>query len=413
MSVVLRRTGWVLGLVALAVLVVGALNLERLVRLSKVISLFDEDRIVANFASMPEIFWSSELTTGNVRDLLVAGGEADLRYAFPTPVQTEFGQVDIDQWVDDRQVTGIVVVRDGRLVAERYDNGATREDVRISWSVAKSFLSALFGVIVREGHIGSIDEPVTKYAPLLEGTAYDGATIRDVLTMSSGVTFDEDYLKFSSDINKMGRVLALGRSMDKFAAGLAERDRAPGELRQYVSIDTHVLSMVLRGATGRSVRELMSEKIIGPMGAQGPVHYTTDGEEVAFALGGLSMPTRDYARFGLMMMDRGRVDTTQVVPESWVEMSTSNVAPPSATGDPFGYGFQWWIPPRSVGSAVGREFLARGIYDQFVYVNPDRGIVIAVNSANRRFREDNSTLEWVHFFRGLSDAFSATGVDAP
>ena len=98
----------------------------------------------------------------------------------------------------------------------------------ISWSVAKSFLSALFGVLQAEGAFGSLDDQVTQYAPALKGSAYDGASIRDVLTMSSGVGFNEDYLDFNSDINKMGRVLALGGSMDDFAAGLKIRAADPG-----------------------------------------------------------------------------------------------------------------------------------------------------------------------------------------
>ena len=125
--------------------------------------------------------------------------------------------------------------------------------------MAKSFISVLMGIALDEGAIDSIDDPVTKYAPSLMDSAYAGASIEDVLLMSSGVTFDEDYLDPSSDINKMGRVLALGRSMDAFTADLTETFQPAGSAWQYVSIDTHVLGMVLRGATGKSIPVLLSD----------------------------------------------------------------------------------------------------------------------------------------------------------
>src|SRR5699024_857552 len=153
--------------------------------------------------------------------------------------------------------------------------------------------------------IEDIDEPVTKYVPALVGTAYDGATIRNVLQMASGVRFNEDYLDYDSDINRMGRVLALGGSMDEFAAGLTARERPPGQAWQYVSIDTHVIGMVVRGATGRSVIDLMAEKLVQPMGLEAAPFYVTDGYGTAFVLGGLNMPTRDYARFGQMFLQNG------------------------------------------------------------------------------------------------------------
>ena len=211
----------------------------------------------------------------------------------------------LDKWAADRSVTALVVLKGGSLAHESYYMDTTPEDLRISWSVAKSFLSALMGIVVADGGIVSIDEQVTKYAPDLIGTAYDGATIRNVLNMASGVTFDEDYLDFKSDINKMGRVLAMGGSMDKFAAGLERRDRAPGQAWQYVSIDTHVLGMVIRGATGRSIPDLMVEKLLTPLGLEADPYFLTDGNGVAFVLGGLNLRTRDYARFGQMFLQGG------------------------------------------------------------------------------------------------------------
>jgi CubicO group peptidase (beta-lactamase class C family) len=264
--------------------------------------------------------------------------------------------------------------------------------------MAKSYLSALIGVLLEEGAVDSIDDPVTKYAPRLIGSAYQGASIRDVLNMSSGVVFDEDYLDPNSDINRMGRVIALGGELDDFSAGLTERFAAPGEQWQYVSIDTHVLGMVIRGATGRSVTELMAEKIIAPLGQEQDAYYLTDGAGVAFVLGGLNNTTRDYARFGLMIAADGRVGETQVVPADWVAASTRPSAPTEA-GE-VGYGFQWWVP---VDPRPGEVF-ARGVYGQYIYIDRARDVVIVVTAADRLFRDEGVDDQNIEMLRRIADA---------
>ncbi len=196
--------------------------------------------------------------------------------------------------------------------------------------------------------------------------------------MSSGVAFNEDYLDFNSDINKMGRVLALGGSMDAFAAGLTRREADPGARFHYVSIDTHVIGMVIRGATGKDIPELLEDRILHPLGLEVAPDYLTDGLGVSFVLGGLNLTTRDYARFGQMVLQGGQAMGAQVVPEAWVLAMTS----PQAK-DGSDYGFQWWIPP----NASPGEVMAQGIYGQFIYINPSLGVVLAVNSADRGFED--------------------------
>lgn len=356
------------GLAVLAVILAAAALWKRdeITRLLAVNSLFDAENIVQNFSHMDQLFFYRQLSRGEGPvSALPAGPQAAL-------------SPEAEQWIKDRAVTGLVVLKTGKLVHESYYLGTAAEDLRISWSVAKSFLAALFGVIEAEGAIGSLDDQVVKYAPSLKGSAYDGATIRDVLTMSSGVAFNEDYLDFNSDINKMGRVLALGGSMDGFAAGLSTREAEPGARWHYVSIDTHVIGMVIRGATGKDIPELLESRILNPLGLEAAPYYLTDGDGVAFVLGGLNLRTRDYARFGQMILQGGKWQGIQVVPEPWVVAMTS----PQAR-DGSAYGFQWWIPP----DASPGEVLAQGIYGQYIYINPSLGVVIAVNSADRGFEE--------------------------
>lgn len=343
---------------------------EEVARLRAVMTLFDEGEIIHNFSHMDELFLTATMERGDSGTSPLPHGP---QWALPG---------DVADWILRRHVTALVVLKGGAIVHESYHLGTGPEDRRISWSVAKSVLSALTGILLADGSIDSIDDPVTKYAPGLAGSAYDGSTLRDVLQMSSGVRFNEDYQSFWSDINRMGRVLALGRSMDAFAEGLTRRDAGPGERMQYVSIDTHVIAMVLRGATGRSLADLMQEHVVAPMGFESDPYYITDGRGVAFALGGLNMTTRDYARFGQMIANGGIWQGVRVVPADWIAESTVPSAP-TAPGAP-GYGYQWWIPK---GWGEG-EFLAQGIYGQFIYVNRPLGVVIAVNAADRGFEED-------------------------
>ena len=377
--------GRLLLIFALAALSVGFWKREELTRLMAVNSLFDPQKIVTNFSHMDRAFLHEYLK--------VADTPSDLLRAAKIPLPDG-----MSQWIDARGVTSLVILKDGALVHESYYRDTKVEDMRIGWSLSKSFISALTGIVIAEGSIKSLDDPVTKYAPELTGGAYDGATLRHVLNMSTCVTFDEDYLDYNSDINRMGRVLALGGLMDDFATGLTERFTTPVSDWQYVSIDTHVLGMVIRGATGRSVIDLMGEKIIAPLGVHGAEpYYLTDGAGVAFVLGGLNVTTRDYARFGQMMAQGGIWQGRQIVPEDWVLASTTPSAPTGA--DEYGYGYQWWMPR----DARPREYMGRGIYGQYLYINEEAGVVVALTAADPAFRDRTIQNENIRWFRAIAD----------
>ena len=379
----MRRFAKILAALVLLIAALALWKRDEIGRLQAVLGMFKPAQIVQNFSHMDQAFLTRSI--------------ANTPPVMALPQGPEMPAIEgLQAWKEARSVTGFVVLHDGALVSQDYRLGTSAEDKRISWSVAKSYLSALFGIVMAEGAIHSLDDLVTQYAPELIGTAYDGTTIRNVLTMQSGVKFNEDYLDFWSDINKMGRVLALGQSMDGFATGLYERARVPGTEWQYVSIDTHVIGMVIRGATGRGIVDLMQEKLIGPMGLEATPYYVTDGLGEPFVLGGLNLITRDYARMGQLFLQQGRRDTTQIVPSDWVEASTKRQAN-TAAGE-IGYGYQWWVPD----GAVAGEFLARGIYGQYIYVNRPAGVVIAVNSADRGFREPGAYASNIAMFRKIA-----------
>lgn len=373
-----------LGVLVLVLAAVAMWKREEIARLSAVLTLFDEDRIVGNFSAMDQAFLTRPVPRGDGPVTPLPQGAA-----MTLPPGAE-------DWIRARHVTALMVLKDGQIRHESYYLGTGPEDRRISWSLAKSFLSALFGIVRDEAGIG-LDDQVVKYAPQLAGSAYDGVTVRQILQMTSGLAFNEDYLDFWSDINKMGRVIALGGSMDGFAAGLKDRAATPGERWHYVSIDTHVLGMVIRGATGRDMVDLMSERLIAPLGLEAEPYYVTDGTGEAFVLGGLNLRTRDYARFGQVMLEGGR----GIVPADWVAASTTASAPtePGAMG----YGYQWWVPP---GAAAG-EFMAQGIYGQYIHIDRARGTVVVVNAADRDFEQPGVEEANIAMLRALATAAAA------
>lgn len=373
---------------AVVIAVVGFLKRDELVRLNAVLGLFSEDKIVDNFSSMTDIFLSEPLVQSDLSASPLPNGPPA---TLPRPVMN---------WITARNVTALIVLHDGAVVFEDYFKGTGPNDLRINWSISKSYLSALMGVLLDEGTIASIDDPVVKYAPELASSAYHDTSIKDVLQMSSGVEFDEDYLAFFSDINKMGRVLALGGSMDAFTAAVDQSFAAPGEQWEYVSIDTHVIGMVIRGATGRSIPALMTEKIITPMQFQANPVYLTDGFGVAFVLGGLNTTTRDNARFAQMIANGGRWQDRQIVPADWIDASTVPSAK-TAAGET-GYGYQWWIPA----DAQSGQFMGRGIYGQYIYIDRANDVVIAVHAADRQFRNAGVAKENEAIFRLIAESLN-------
>ena len=404
--------GKMMKLVILALLIIGVvigLNFKNFQRLMRVKSMFDEDKIVHSFSNMSENLFS---------DKLARSGTEHIWPVALAPLPTTYMDRGIEKptaaMLEELDVTALVVVKDGAIVFEDYYKGTKPNGLRISWSMSKSFVSALTGLALANGDIESLDDPVTKYAPSLKGSAYDGVSLRNVMNMASGIKFNEDYLDPKSDINKMGTVLGLGGSLDKFTAKQKNIARPAGENWQYCSIDTHVISMVLRAATGQSLQDYFVKNLWSKIGASADAAYSTDSKGNAFALGGLNMRTRDYALFGELFRNGGKRGDVQIIPADWVKTSTTHSAPPAVDGGhnetedgaSFGYGYQWWIPPHADG-----EYYAVGVYGQYIYVNPKAGIVIAKNAAHREFMSADENGEGymaqnITLFRGLTSHYS-------
>ncbi len=385
----------VLTVLLLALVVLAGVFNERLSRLYSMITLYDADKIVENFSNTDKSFLTVSIPAGNAPALDTLAGEFALPDSFKFAEQT----LSTNAFIEETDTTALVVMHSGEVVFENYLRGTDKQDKRISFSTAKSFLSVLVGIAIDEGSIPSVDVAVTDYVPSLKGTSYDDATLEDVLEMSSGVAFNENYRQFDSDINRMSRLLALGGSMDEFAGSLAKQ-RAAGEAMQYVSIDTHVVGMVLRSATGVEVADYFYDKLWRYIGGEQGAYYGTDSTGQPVVLGGLNMRTRDYARLGQLVLNDGRWGDQQVVSEQWIKDSTttkkSRLQP---TDNEYGYAYQWWIPPH-----VNDEVLAVGIYGQYIYINKALDIVIAKNSADIEFMDNGyiSKHQSLAFFRAVA-----------
>jgi CubicO group peptidase (beta-lactamase class C family) len=294
--------------------------------------------------------------------------------------------LDTRRFLEEVETTGMVILKRGKVVFEEYGLGNDATTQSISWSVVKSFVSALVGIAVGEGAIASVEDPVTKYAPELAGSAYDGVRLKDVLQMSSGARWNEDYSDRESDINRFGRMLVEGTSLDAFAASIGPEHK-PGTYNRYNSTDTHVLGMVVRKATGRSLSEYLHEKLWEPLGMEADAFFIVDNCGAEMAAGGLNAVLRDYARLGQLYLKNGNWNGKQIVPAAWVHDSVTPDAPHLMPGPrpsallPWGYGYQWWVPDNT------GAYSAIGIYNQFVFVHPGAEVVIAKTSAFRDYAQ--------------------------
>jgi len=293
-------------------------------------------------------------------------------------------QHSLDEYFGRNFVLGFLILRDDQILLERYFHDADANSRFLSNSVAKSFLSVLIGVAIQEGKIKSVNDPVIQYLPDLSKSGFRDATIKNLLQMSSGIQFNEDYLKPDADIHRYLAALLRGEpSFEELAASIQSRVK-PGTVNEYQSINTQVLGAILEKATGKPLNLYMQEKMWTKIGPQSDAFfYRSKKQKEICAAGCLNVTLRDYGRFGLMAMNGGTLNGNPVAPQAWMHDSATPDADflmPKPKGpkdeENFGYGYQWWIPYGNDG-----VFMALGIYGQTIYVNPKRHVVIVQTSA--------------------------------
>ncbi len=373
----LRRIVLAVAVVAglLVLVAVGGYLYLRLGPASGVLNLFADGQRAENFRTLHQALPAHPVAAGD-DPWAFERDERPLpeRYAF------EGQERSLAEFLRSSETTGLLVARDGAIVHEAYDEGYDERSLATSFSVAKSFTSALVGIAIERGQIRSLDDAISDYVPELVGSGYEGVAIRDVLTMSSGIAFDEDYARLGSDVMQLPVRLFVWRQSVVDVLARLPREREPGTLQSYASSDAQALGLLLARATGMNVAELLEEAIWQPAGMEADAAWGTDlhGQELTYAFLGATL--RDYARFGRLYLNEGRRDDQQVVPAAWVGASVRPgavaMAPDAGFGAGFGYGYQWWVPDGE------GDFLAMGIWGQFVYVHPGHRVVIVKTSTD-------------------------------
>lgn len=307
------------------------------------------------------------------------------------------GEYDTLQFFREIYLTGLIVLKENRILHESYHLGHTVDTRKTSWSMAKSITSALVGIAIDKGIIGSVSDRVSDYVDSLKTSGYKDVTIEQLLMMRSGIEFNEDYGDTQSHINRFSKLFKECGSTEKFAAGLKQK----GEKADfhYKTIDTQVLGMVLKHALEKKggykdISDFMSRELWSKMGAEYDGYWIIDGDGLEFTGGGFNAALRDYARFGLMYSNMGKAGGQQVVPRSWVEKSVSSISVAPEIGKKFGYGYSWWKMAEGV-------FHAEGVWLQYIAVYPEQKVVIAMTAIQPGFEVQARNQDVYAFLYGV------------
>lgn len=332
----------------------------------------------------------------------LASALAETAFAY----EHEGRRLDVSDYLDRQRVTGLMVIKDGTVVLERYQYGLGPTTRFLSASMVKSIVGVLIGIAVEEGRIRSLDDLAQVYVPALAGSPYGGTSIRDLLQMSSGVRFSEQY----DGRDDLGALIedTIGRGSPGGAAALlpyVQRRIAPGKLFYYASADTQALALVLRGATGVPPADYLSERIWQPMGAEEDASMLVDaaGQEAAFAF--LHARLRDYGRLGMLLAHEGKVGDRQLIPAAWLRQSTTATQPhaqPFVASSYFGYGNHFWVFPGS-----RARFALIGVRGQVIFVDPALRLVLVQTAVWKSAGDRAARAELLAFWRGVVAQYGA------
>jgi len=277
----------------------------------------------------------------------------------------------LEHYLDASGTTAFLVVDDDKLLYERYFNGRDERSLNTSFSMAKSFASALVGIAIDEGDIKSVDEPITNYLPeLLEkDKRFKSITIRNLLTMSSGIKYEEGgALPWSEDADDTKTYYST--DLRELALNCQIEGKS-GEYFEYNNYNPLLVGIILERATGMSVSRYMEEKLWRPMGMEADGSWSLDSKEDGFEKmeSGVNARARDFARFGMLFAKEGNWRGKQLISREWVEKSSR---PDTSTDPSLDYQYFWWVD-----TPDGKDhFSAQGNYGQYIYVAPEKDLVI-------------------------------------
>ena len=340
----------------------------------------DMRRLVLNLPTSTNVlFWSDDQRDAGFRALDRLPVLSDSRvieagdnvYPLPNGAPLHVG-VDVDAYMDAQRAAALIIVHNGKVRLEKYAMDFGPDGRWTSFSVAKSFTSTLIGAAIQDGYIKSIDDMVSDYIPDLKGSAYDNVTIAQLLTMTSGVAWNEDYADPNSDVARFNSHTAEpGMDVTVSYMRQLQAEAEPGTKWVYKTGETNLIGVLASSAANKPLAEYLSEKIWKPFGMQQDATWLlgSTGHEISGCC--VQAATRDYARFGLFMLGGGIAGGKQVLPEGWITEATHKQVDIGVPGR--GYGYQWW-------TLDDGAYMAQGILGQSIFIDPNRQLVIAANS---------------------------------
>lgn len=314
-------------------------------------------------------------------------------------------ETSLASFIELSNTSALLVLKDGEVIHESYAHGDSRDSLHMSFSVAKSFTSALIGIALDEGKLDSLDDPIRKYLPELTSKTFDGVTIEHVLQMSTGVHFNETYTDPDSDINKMTAMVPPMSYLEYI--NTLEREHPPGTFNHYASINSQLLGILLVKVTGTTLTDYMTTRLWHPLGMEHKGLWTLDEQGYELAMGGLSASARDYAKLGLLYLNEGMREEQRVLPEGWAEASVTPDEPHlmpgenPASSNVSGYQYQWWTPRDWDG-----DFLARGIWGQNVYVHPEHRVVIVKLAADQQNFDPQFKQAYIDYLQDIAQSLA-------
>lgn len=325
------------------------------------------------------LFWTQDQREAGFRMMDRVGFMIDARpisaggdvHALEPGAPLDLG-IDLTAYMAEQNHAGLIIVHDGKVRLETYGLDFTAEGRWTSFSVAKSFTSTLVGAAIRDGYIESLDADVTDYIQGLKGSSYEGVTVAQLLSMTSGVAWNEDYYDPQSDVALFSvhepddGLLPVVSYMSKLG-----RAHPPGEVWNYSTGETNLIGLLISEATGKTLADYLSETIWAPYGMEQDASWllTPDGNEISGCC--IQASLRDYARFGQFILDGALIDGEPVVPDGWLDTAAVTQAETPYPGE--GYGYQWWTYDDGT-------FAARGIFGQGIFFDPERNLIVAMNS---------------------------------
>ena len=340
----------------------------------------DTRGLLATFPTNRDLlFWTQPQRDAAFRalDRLPVLAKARVIPAGSTPSALPVGQplklpADVDAYMAGQRSAALLIMQDGKLRLERYGLGFDASGRWTSFSVAKSFTSTLVGAALRDGHIKSMDDKVSQYIPQMKGSAYDDVSIRQLLTMTSGVRWNEDYADPKSDVAQFNNHKP-DEGVDATVSYLRQLPRvAPAGTRWHYSTgETNLVGVLVSQATKKPIATYLSEKVWVPAGMESNATWllSKTGHEISGCC--VQAGPRDYARLGQFILDGARVNGQAIVPDGWLADATTTRTDIGQPGR--GYGYQWW-------TYADGSFAARGIFGQGIFMDPQRKLVIVSNA---------------------------------